>query len=649
MRTTGLCLAALCLLFHPFGRADGQDPVLQRLGSEDLRQPDARAALYTPDGRLLVTAGLDIRVWDARTRRLVRKIQPDHDSDRGFWTLRLSGDGKTVCGQIRSNAAVGYDLASGKQLFRIHADGVQFSVIDVSHDGKTLATGTCNNEMIVWDTATGKKLQTLEGDRTRLRKMQENGHALQAIEQPVGVIALSPDGKWLAATALYDWTLRVYDLATGREKHAFPTNNPSHCGYARFSTDSKYLAMSRYTGPGDHQGSENITIWDLATGKVHQEFDQPAFFGFAMSPDWKWFAADGMKGEVNIRDRATGKSRISLPSNPSIGFYSLAFSPDGDTLVSCGPALEMWELKTGRELLGDDGHTGAVSVLDISPDGKTIASGGFDGNIFLWDARTGKVLHRIAQQRMLVTSVAFSPDSQTLATCYYPAKDVVLWDARTGKEVRRIALDAYFYVTRAVFSRDGKTLAVGTPYQLIYQFFDPATGKERQRFSWFVGQGPGYLNGAIPFQFSPNGKHFAGIHARQANALSVALWDMKKKEPQIVSLETDRIADLAFSPDGEYLAWADPKDVHVWDVRGNCKLLTLKNTVATCVAFTPDGHYLAAGKKLHPLDPKLPALELPMDPSAVAFSIDGRIAAAVGQGDCTVLVLDAKKLGKDGK
>lgn len=539
-------------------------------------------------------------------------------------------------------------LLSGTMLCRIQPDGMQFSAVDISHDGNVLVTGTCNNEMILWETATQKKLRTIEGDRRLLKDMQANGNALPGIEQPVGVISLSPDGNWLAAVALCDWTVRVYDVDSGKQKHAFPTNNPSLCGYALFSPDSAYLATSRFTGPGYHQGNEVITIWDLATGKVHQEFAEPASFGLAISSDWKWLAADGMKGEVHVWERATGKRRVTIPSNPNIGFYSLAFSKDGDNLVGCGYSLEMWDLKTGRELLGNEGHTGAIRALDLSADGSTIASGGTDGNVFLWDAKTGRIMHRFPNPKALVTSVAFSPDGRTLATCPYPCKDVILWDVATGKEVRRVFVEAHFYHTRAAFSRDGKTLAVGTPRDLIYSFLDAATGKERQRFWWHAGQGLDYSRRPIPFRFSPDGKHFAGVYAGKSTDLSVALWDMSKKEPQVVSQKTNHIADMAFSPDGEYLAWSDLKDVHVWDVRAQRMMKTLTNTTG-CVAFTPDGRYLAAGKRLHPLDPKLPPLELPIDPSHLAFSLDGRIVVAVARDECTVLVLDAKKLQKSGK
>jgi WD40 repeat protein len=640
MRNATLGLATLWLLLPVF-RAEAQDPALPpgallRLGSEDLRHPWAAEILFSPDGTTLISGGMDIRIWDARTRRLLRKIQPDPVKDPGIHYLRLSGDGKTLCALTSTAAIAGYDLASGKQLFRLQPEKVYFSALALSPDGKILATGSQKNELALWNTATQEKMRILEGHKRSCPGPADDLYHL--------IVAFSPDGKWLASVAGYDDAVRVFEVATGKLKHTFPRNG-MFTSPVVFTPDSAYLVTYRHARPAEQQNVPVVTLWDLATGKSHKDYDEPAHYGFALSPDGKWMAGDSGQGKLHVWDAATGKRRISLPSGVGFGWGSLAFSPDGDTLVaSNSTSLEMWDLKTGRSLLADDGHTGIIRGLDLSADGRTIATGGTDGTVFLWDAQTGKVKHRFANLGMHVGSVAFAPDGGTLASCSYFSTDAILWDVATGKELRRFPLGDNIYGARVAFSGSGKTLAVATYSNLTYHFFETATGKQQHRFSWYFGAG--LSAGHVPFRFSPDGKHFAGVYARQGTDFSVALWDMRKKEPQVVSLETNHITDIAFSPDGEYLAWGDLKDVHIWDVRQNCKLLTLKGTVAACLAFTPDGHYLAAGKKLHPLDPKLPTLELPINPGQLAFAVDGSIAVTVPLDECTALVLDARKLAK---
>jgi WD40 repeat protein len=299
--------------------------------------------------------------------------------------------------------------------------------------------------------------------------------------------------------------------------------------------------------------------------------------------------------------------------------------------------------QAGRRLPTDEGHTGAICALDLSADGGAIASGGTEGNVVLWDAKSGTIKHRFVHSKVRVTSVAFSPDGRTLAASFHPysAKDVIVWDVDTGKELHHLATEGS--PSRVAFSPDGKTLAVGMGVNLTYQFFDVTTWKEQRSFCWYLGFGLSPLR--LPFRFSPDGRHFAALRAGQGTAVVVVLWAMSKQEPQVIGPETEHVIDLVFSPDGEYLAWADLNEVHIWDVGANRTLRTLKNTATPCLAFTPDGRYLAVGKQLHPLESKHPPLELPIEPSLFAFSRDGRVVAVPRDGS-SLLVLDAKELAK---
>jgi WD40 repeat protein len=329
----------------------GQDHVIDH--------PKARALAGTPDGKLWLTARKDIRIWDAVTGRLLRTIVPDEVPAKvELLALRVTGDGKTVWA-LTPTTIEGYTITSGKLLFRVKADVPSLCSFDVSSDGKFVVAGSYHNEMIFWDTATEKIVQKIKGDRTRLTAMEAAGQALPNLEQPVGTVTLSPDGKWLAAVALFDWTVRVYDVKTGAQKHAFLSNNPSYCVPALFSPDSTLLAMSRFNGLGDHTGKEVISIWDLQTGRLQQEYEGGAFGGFGMSPDWKWLAAikDGVldvekTGKIHVWERATGKPRCVITDNKQNFCYSrFVFSPDGNTLAGCNHLnIDVWDLATGKKL-----------------------------------------------------------------------------------------------------------------------------------------------------------------------------------------------------------------------------------------------------------------------------------------------------------
>jgi WD40 repeat protein len=352
MRTTGFFLLALAWIAQPLGvnAAPGQ--------GNPIDHPGARAVAGTPDGKLWISSYRDIRIWDAATGRLVRTIVPDEVPERvTLMALRVTGDSKTVWAMTPTTIE-GYAIASGKLIFRKKADQPPFCSFDVSRDGKTVVVGSNQNELIFWDTATEKVVRKIKGDRTRFTAMVAAGQALPGLDQPVGTVALSPDGRWVAAVALFDWTVCVYEVRTGQLKYVFPTNNPSYCAHLAFSPDSALLAASRFSGPGEHQGQEVISVWELPSGKPHQQFVEGAFCGFAVSPDWKWMAAAGTgllqgqwTGEIHVWERTTGKRRCTIAGDKRNVYPALVFSRDGKTLVGCNhAAIEMWDADTGKPI-----------------------------------------------------------------------------------------------------------------------------------------------------------------------------------------------------------------------------------------------------------------------------------------------------------
>jgi WD40 repeat protein len=343
----------------------------------------------------------------------------------------------------------------------------------------------------------------------------------------------------------------------------------------------------------------------------------------------------------------------------------LAFSKDGDTLVAVrgtGGQAEMFDLKNSRDVLMDEGHTGAIQALDVSPNGRTILTGSTDATFRLWDVKTGKGRVFCTGYANGASTACFSPTGRTLATS--TTGKIILWDVASGKELRRfLAADTASW-HRVGFAPDGKSLAIVSG-GLEYRFVDVETGQELRSFTWGIGNGlppDGSLwLTHLPFRLSPDGKYFASLYTKSFKEYRVALWDLSKPEPKVLEPASERIVDIAFSVDAEYVAWSDRQHVHVWDVRADRMLKTLKHDPpSNCLAFTPDGRYLVSGKKLHPLSSKYPPLELPVQPGCLAFSSDGSVLAVVPQNDlgphfwlndrrlavneCTVLLFDLKKL-----
>jgi WD40 repeat protein len=121
-----------------------------------------------------------------------------------------------------------------------------------------------------------------------------------------------------------------------------------------------------------------------------------------------------------------------------------------------------------------ESHTNGVTSVAFSPDGQTLASGSWDSTIKLWDALTGALRSTLEGHTDGVTSVAFSPDGQTLASGSDDST-IKLWDASTGA-LRNTLKGHKDWVTLVAFSPDGQTLASGSHDSTI-KLWDILTGQ----------------------------------------------------------------------------------------------------------------------------------------------------------------------------
>ena len=184
------------------------------------------------------------------------------------------------------------------------------------------------------------------------------------------------------------------------------------------------------------------------------------------------------------------------------------FSPDGKTLASAGADyfIRLWDVGTGKELRAF--KEPRIEKIAYSPDGKMIASAGFAKVVKVWDAATGKEIRSFGGDEFWATSVAFSPDSKTLALA--STEKVQVLNITSGKLIR--SLDNLLLTSFVSYSRDGKLLA--TVSRDTVRLWDIATGKVLR-----VLQPPNQeLIGAIVF--SPDAKTSGfGRSQRQGSAL----------------------------------------------------------------------------------------------------------------------------------
>jgi WD40 repeat protein/serine/threonine protein kinase len=411
---------------------------------------------FSPDGKRLATATEDrenrtVRVWDLQTRA------PTHTfaaAPAAFASVAFSPDGKTLAGAGGDGRVRVWDLQTRAEVFS--AGPAARCRLTFSPDGTRLAGGDADGVVRVWDAKTGKEVRTFKK------------HA-----GPVEAVAFNPDGTRLASGS-DDKTVKVWDADRFQEVFSFDAGGT---GVAAFTRDGTRLVAMPL-------GKPVVTVWDPGAGRQLPSLDTGDLIPYrvALGPDGNLLATLSVRGEVKVWDLPTGKVLFRQLTGKEERWEDVAFSPDGRHLVISGgtwrgngynKSLRVYDARTGKEihkfLEGQD----IIGDLAFSPDGRLIAGIVHVTGLGLWDAETGKAVGPIRPHGVYIGALAFSPDGKRLATAT-PNK-VRVWDPKTGQEV--LTIPGHMDPRGLAFSPDGTRLA-GACGDGTLRFWDAATGEE---------------------------------------------------------------------------------------------------------------------------------------------------------------------------
>jgi WD40 repeat protein len=577
----------------------------------------------SPDGKRIAAGWLDgtVHVSDLATGRETQRINPGHSCPHVAFSPADSN--LIACGEDKDPGPVTlWDLATQKARFSLkhkgHLTGLKFNpegtilvtsgrdqsngestikLWDVARqketatlkkvqggwplpgvftpDGKTLMYPGADKTIRLWDVAAGKEKEPLKG--------QENGTIALAIA-PGGKILASADGR----------SVCLWDLESRKQLTLFGLQDPA---FLAFSSDGTILAAGRYfwTNTGSHA---EIALWDMATKAPRAVlYQRDQVLGLVFSPDGRTLFS-GCCGDGVLRrwDVKTGELILPAKGHTS-GVESVAITPDGRTAASLDRegVLKLWDLATGQELSTlvryDKSYMHSwppPPPLAFSPDSQTLASGTF-GNcaIQLWDMSSVKPWVKLSPQTGRVVCVAFSPDSKLLASAgntrhgYDPAKDpdgVKVWDVTSGKELAALPASVGRIVSLA-FARDNNTLALGGEAGSV-KLWDVAANKEKSTL-------PGHGGAATCLAFSPDGRTLVTGSKDQ----TVRTWDLAKNRDGYEFRHPGGVASVAFAPDGKALLWVGNDGLVVRQVLGGAR----QQWQAAPGVLAADGRHLLYG------------------------------------------------------
>jgi WD40 repeat protein len=366
--------------------AMGKDVPLRDLARADLGKPEAAPAQLA-----LADAWWELAAAQKAPAKLSLERRAMH-----WYEQALGG----LAGLNRTKALKRIDLVSARavgstpdvpagptgELKKLDGHTDEVKSVALSLDGRLVVSGGLDQTVRVWDLATGKEHKILKGHN----------------KQVWGVV-FHPNGRQVLSVS-WDATCRLWDVAAGTEIKRF-----------NHGIDLNGLALSRdgnslLTACDD----KTVYLWNVSSGDEVRRFPGHSNFVYAVAfaPDGRHYASGSVDRTVRVVDLGTGQMVRSFDGGHTSAVTNVAFSLDSRHVFASGGNVIQWDVSTGNQVRRFEGHTGAVLGLALSPDGRRLLTGGDDRTIRLWDVATGKELAKLTGHTETVSCVAFSSDGR---------------------------------------------------------------------------------------------------------------------------------------------------------------------------------------------------------------------------------------------
>jgi WD40 repeat protein len=520
----------------------------------------------SPKGQLMATGGSDGRIilWSIASGQQIRKFEGHSEF---VSSVSFSPNGRTLATTSGDGSAKIWDVSTGQSL-RTFSGKINFtSGVSFSPDGRYVATATDSGTAQLWDVSSGKVVRNLIGHRREVRSM-----------------SFSPNGLVLA-TGGYDNTIKLWDLSNGKVIKNL-VGHSRELWSVKFSPNGQILA----SGSADNTAK----LWDVSTGKVvktligHQGEVRSVFF----SPDGQALITGSEDNSAKLWNVSSGKVTKTFVNQSSV-IRKAAFSSNGKTAITWGvfDTIEIWDIASGKIIKTFSGHLNKIYRLTFSHDGKLLAT--VANTVRIWDVLSGKLLNTVPGKQ----TASFSPDGRTLATVGFD-DSAQIWDITTGKVVKRFNSQS-MAVTYVLLSPNGRYLAAGHEDGAI-KLWDVLSGKEiaslspDQEIDGVVSVGGNLIPRITGLSFSPDGRFLVII----ADFGTPRIWEFFNGvifRPSSTDFHTAQ--SVSFSFDGRNIAIAQRNTVKILNILSGSVIKELLGHLDTVngVSFSPDDQILITG------------------------------------------------------
>jgi WD40 repeat protein len=444
----------------------------------------------TPDGTKVVSGSNDrtIKIWNLTTGQELLTFFPCY-STAGllswlfFLFVKVTPDGtKVIAGSTEGTIEI-WDLNIEQELCTLYAHTETLTTVDITPDGEKIVSGSVDETIKVWDLVTGQQLLTLTGH-----------------QDDVLSLAITPDGEKIISGSA-DKTIKVWDLVTGQQLLTFSSIYPIA------------LAITHDGTKVVSGGSSGIQVWDLAIAK---ELFIPSFCTHATSvneivitPDGNHLISGSQDDTIKIWNIATSPNLFTFSDNTQ-SVTKLVVTPDGSKIifVDCWGDKQikmmnfsrkqksekiimhffkmmriklkrLWNLATRQEISTLTSYNNSYTFA-ITPDGTKIITGGWSGEINVWNLAEEQKLYGFSTEKDIVETLLVTPDGTKMISIskdrIYKGKEldvtyqsfIEMWNLETGKKICTLSshngsTDSIVVTpdgTKVIYTIDDKTLEI---------------------------------------------------------------------------------------------------------------------------------------------------------------------------------------------
>lgn len=444
---------------------------------------DVFRVVFSPDSRMIASCSIDgmVRLWLVSTGQSIRIF---HVTSRSTWNQSLTfSHNSTLLACLGEKSVKVWDTDTGSCRHEIcfeRGTNQEITSIAFSHNSSLLAMGLKGGTIKCWSSDTTFDLPELLGNGGEVSCMAfshdlvtiasgsrsgiviwhvDTGKAIRKLADYMGIcgrLEYSRDSKLIASVSTGE-SARLWDIEKGtclkeinlQKKRAFAI---------RFSPGETVTIA--HEGNTSQMARVLRSDWSDEMHKSigHTEYVKRVIF----SPDSTTIASFTDKEKIiRLWDSQSGDCLQQLQGHES-DVLSVIFSHDSTLLASVSqePAIWLWHAKTGkliRKLKGHNGYRWPLGLSAFSSDSKLIASPAGNGILQLWRVATGRRLHSLEAHEDPIGIVAFSHNSAVIASV---SGDHVLrlWNVKTGKCLHSLG-DGHRLIRSIAFSHDSTLIA----------------------------------------------------------------------------------------------------------------------------------------------------------------------------------------------